>query len=396
MKKSTFFLLIALLQLNLLGQIPTDSLVLYFPFNGNALNESGSGKNNGTVDGATLCEDRFGNADQAYYFKPGPIRIDTTDMPEILKHQFSVSLWFKPDSVYTGYWLDLFFYGVNGTNQMVGLSVRHSQTNYELNYGFYANDLRYSESGDLFNEWQHLVATYDGLNRKLYLNNELVASDTTSALNISIYKNFVIGRREFNFAGAIDDIRVYSGILNTHEINSLYLEGVCQTEFVRDTTVYYVSSNTFDGVSPVTLQGSVDTLESQLGCDSIVSHYMTFEYNPDYYTDTIIVTDTVTLTVTDTLVINANITGYDPLTFNNTIKIYPNPASDHITIDVDANSIGYKIRIVNSVGQTVFEEALSRSQYYLDLNDWTGKGIYLVQFYDPDGVLIAVRKIVLQ
>jgi hypothetical protein len=40
--------------------VPTNGLVGYWPFNGNANDESGNG-NNGTVNGATLTSDRNGN-----------------------------------------------------------------------------------------------------------------------------------------------------------------------------------------------------------------------------------------------------------------------------------------------------------------------------------------------
>ena len=42
-------------------------LVAHYPFNGNANDESGNG-NDGTVNGATLTADRFGNANSAYSF----------------------------------------------------------------------------------------------------------------------------------------------------------------------------------------------------------------------------------------------------------------------------------------------------------------------------------------
>ena len=44
-----------------------DGLIAYYPFNGNANDESGNG-NDGTVNGATLTNDRFGNEDSAYSF----------------------------------------------------------------------------------------------------------------------------------------------------------------------------------------------------------------------------------------------------------------------------------------------------------------------------------------
>jgi len=45
----------------------TDGLVAYYPFNGNANDESGNG-NDGTVTGAALTADRFGNPNSAYSF----------------------------------------------------------------------------------------------------------------------------------------------------------------------------------------------------------------------------------------------------------------------------------------------------------------------------------------
>ena len=42
-------------------------LVAYYPFNGNANDESGNG-HHGTVMGATLTSDRFGRPNKAYHF----------------------------------------------------------------------------------------------------------------------------------------------------------------------------------------------------------------------------------------------------------------------------------------------------------------------------------------
>jgi hypothetical protein len=50
--------------------VPTSGLVGWWPFNGNANDESGNG-NNGTVNGATLTSDRNGNANKAYNFDGG-------------------------------------------------------------------------------------------------------------------------------------------------------------------------------------------------------------------------------------------------------------------------------------------------------------------------------------
>jgi hypothetical protein len=71
MKKHLLILATALLSISTFAQIPTyvpaNGLVGWWPFNGNANDESGNG-NNGTVNGATLTTDRFGNANSAYDF----------------------------------------------------------------------------------------------------------------------------------------------------------------------------------------------------------------------------------------------------------------------------------------------------------------------------------------
>jgi hypothetical protein len=105
-----------------------------------------------------------------------------------------------------------------------------------------------------------------------------------------------------------------------------------------------------------------------------------------------------TITVTDTLLINTGITGFNPVTFENTIRIWPNPTYDHITIDAgNLNTMsGYSIRIVNALGQQVFQSAINLQQFYLDLSSWTGNGIYYVNIINPQGVTIDTRKIVLQ
>jgi N-acetylneuraminic acid mutarotase len=116
--------------------------------------------------------------------------------------------------------------------------------------------------------------------------------------------------------------------------------------------------------------------------------------------DTCLVTvyDTLLTTVTDTLVINALITGINPPNNLNILKVFPNPASTHITIDYgNFNSMsGYTLQIVNSFGQTIFTTPINQQTSYIDLSTWTGNGIYFVQLIDPQNNTIENRKIVIQ
>jgi len=108
--------------------------------------------------------------------------------------------------------------------------------------------------------------------------------------------------------------------------------------------------------------------------------------------------DTTYVTVTDTLIINTTVTGINPPSNLNTIKVFPNPASTHITIDYGNFAImnGYQLRIENSVGQEVFQTNISQQSDYLNLDSWGGNGLYFVHIVDPQGNTIDIRKIVLQ
>ena len=79
--------------------VPTSGLVGYWPFNGNANDESGNG-NNGTVNGATLTSDRFGNVNSAYDFNGTSDFIDVADNTALRLNStdFTISVWINETS----------------------------------------------------------------------------------------------------------------------------------------------------------------------------------------------------------------------------------------------------------------------------------------------------------
>ena len=98
MKKIILLLTLALVaQLtfaqSLPSYVPADGLVGYWPFNGNANDESGNG-NNGTVNGATLTADRFGNNGKAYNFNGSSnIQVPNSNSLQI-GNEMTVSVWY--------------------------------------------------------------------------------------------------------------------------------------------------------------------------------------------------------------------------------------------------------------------------------------------------------------
>ncbi len=78
-----------------------NGLIAYYPFNGNANDESGNGYS-GTVYGATLTTDRFGNSDSAYSFDGVDDYIDTHYVAQN-ETALSFSVWVNLNSIPSTY-----------------------------------------------------------------------------------------------------------------------------------------------------------------------------------------------------------------------------------------------------------------------------------------------------
>ncbi|MFM7638013.1 MAG: hypothetical protein ACKO6A_08165 [Bacteroidota bacterium] len=81
--------------------VPTNGLVGWWPFNGNANDESGNG-NNGTVNGATLTSDRFGVVHKAYDFDGISSDINCGNLPNAnfnSNSNFCFNFWYNPSGL---------------------------------------------------------------------------------------------------------------------------------------------------------------------------------------------------------------------------------------------------------------------------------------------------------
>lgn len=324
--------------------VPTNGLVGWWPFNGNANDESGNG-NNGTVNGATLTTDRFGNTGNAYSFDGVDDFISVPDSPILeLGNSYSIGVWIN----FTSNPLNEFT-AISKERQLdgTGLAIIIDNTA-KVAHGFIngANYSFYSLNSLSFARWNYVVITYDGLSAKLFLDGVSNNSSNFSQSLINSTLNWYFGK-EFTtngggssgytnryFDGKIDDIGIWNRALTDQEISDLYNANIC------------------------------------------------YEH----------------VTVTDTLVINTGITGYNPITYKNTLKIWPNPTNDHITIDAGnlTTMNGYSIKIEDAQGQQVFQNAVNQQQFYVDITNWGGNGLYFVRIIDPQGNTVDIKKIVLQ
>ena len=321
--------------INALAQVPTNGLVAYYPFTGNANDQSGNA-NNGSVNGATLTTDRFGNSNSAFYFNGSSnILVNNSSLLQI--EDWSLSAWYKTTGPLTGTGRITTKSLVGGTNYLCAMMSADTMNGSAWNGSsqIYTHD-NTNTANDI---WHHVVYTRNTTTNiyNMYIDNVLKSTVNDAFGNLSNTANLFIGSSHINsqyWFGSLDDIRIYNRAIDSVEVNSLYNEGVCYTN----------------------------------------------------------------ITVTDTLLINTNITGFNPVTYQNTIKVWPNPTHDHITIDNGniANFTGYQIKITNSLSQQVFQSAINQQQFYVDLSTWTGNGIYFVHIIDGQGNTIDIKKIVLQ
>ena len=207
-------------------------LVGYWPFCGNANDVSGNG-NNGTNNGATLINDRFGNANSAYELSTLTDNLTVNNVqPAFNNNALSVSLWMKFPTQYNQSSLALV---KNGTPYTNGFNVAIDQNNaaYGVNnylvvflvgngvpVSFIANQ---AELG----VWSNIVSTYDGSNIKIYLNGILKATQSfNQSMNIP-NNNLVIGSWDNPTTPAvrtrqIDDIGIWNRALTAQEVQQLY------------------------------------------------------------------------------------------------------------------------------------------------------------------------------
>jgi hypothetical protein len=203
-----------------------EGLIAYYPFSGNANDESGNG-NHGKVEGAALAIDRHGNTDQAYLFDGAD---DYIKCPPIFEkwYPLSLSVWINvkgpyPDSRYE---FSVFSKPRHDAAGGFKLSIVKDTIYAGVHLGApnineYVPEIR--------GKWYFLTFTNDGSHKSLFLNGVKVEVKPVKASTEVLQQNVLIGR-EFqtyevtrrSFKGSIDDIRIYNRALPEVEVKALY------------------------------------------------------------------------------------------------------------------------------------------------------------------------------
>ncbi len=205
-------------------------LVAHYPFNGNSNDESGNG-NDGTVNGATLTTDRFGNASSAYSFDGVDDNIIINPISNFPSTEITASFWMlSSDTTHLGTPLSY----ASSTAENMFLVVDYK--NFEIN----VNNVSSDDIGVSANDgtWRHIAVTWKSLGGEVivYKDGLLSFSGTLSAgasmenggsLVFGQEQDIVGGGFQSNqaFIGVLDDIRIYNRVLTEREIQQLYHDG---------------------------------------------------------------------------------------------------------------------------------------------------------------------------
>lgn len=325
----------------------TQGLVGYWPFCGNANDDSGNG-NNGTVNGAALTTDRFGNANSAYSFNGISSRIEILDSPT-LKFQssnvLSLSYWFKTN---------VFQSGAVHIQKQDGIGATQKGFNAGKSFDGRLSFLVNNGTGSIFSTvqtnnfpydndtWNYVTSVFENGVSKLYVNGNLIStSNYVGAIIGDNIQNLVFGtglpENVAYFNGQLDDIGIWNRALTQSEVTQLYNQNQCINN----------------------------------------------------------------ITVTDTLIINVGQLSYNnPVSYANNITIAPNPASTQINISFNniTNLNGGTLKVINSLGQEVATTPITTSgtNSTMQLATWGGTGMYFVQIINPQGQIVDIKKIILQ
>ena len=202
--------------------VPKNGLVGWWPFAGNANDQSGNG-NNFTVNTATLTTDRNGISNSAYVFNGSSDYLVNNSLSNTFSDtgDFTVATWIQKTSIAAGVAImsgtpnsSYFIWLIQG-----GTSDMSFGTNKQSSSWFYA------KSTFNVNDWDHYVGVYHKDTMLFYKNGSKVATNIftyTSVLQSAFPLYIGRGVSGNYYEGKVDDIGIWKRALTDNEIILIY------------------------------------------------------------------------------------------------------------------------------------------------------------------------------
>ena len=292
-------------------------LVGYYPFNGNANDQTAFGRNGNIVGaGVTFGTDRF-STNSTTLSLDGSSRVEIAPNPIALDKDFSVSFWCYGDPRGNGSYpsasgtdrVDNFLStGLEGSG---GFNIRFTSFQsppWQCFSGWtYGAPFLGSNSPDYVSSWNHVTYSRSGASTRIYINgvflNEL--AQTPVALNVG---SLWIGQHNgadqqgiYGLVGSFDDFRIYSRALSAAEVQQLY---TAESNNAPVVTLTGANPLTFEAAASYTDPGATAVdVEDGVRTPSITSNTVVPNV-PGTYAVTWSATDSVGATGSATRVVN--------------------------------------------------------------------------------------------
>lgn len=249
--------------------VPTNGLVGWWPFNGNANDENGNGNHAALMNGANLTTDRLGNLSSACNLNSNPQYLSfpsgSSSNLNIIA-DFSVSIWIKTSVTISNGGLVSFGDNVSAPPTAGGyLSCINGGNTGSGRFGISTRGNWYpSNSLVNNNQWNNIISIYKNGVINIYINGILDATFSSVLSPLSWSGNRVFGARSdlfmnsnTNYIGQLDDIGIWNRALDSCEVRNLYQASInpCCPATITSNTLS--PSQTICGTStPATFTGS--------------------------------------------------------------------------------------------------------------------------------------------
>jgi hypothetical protein len=374
--------------------VPTSGLIGWWPFTGNA-NDNSVNLNNGTVYGATLTTDRYGNPSCAYSFNGLTNSITATPSTLPLgSAPRSVHAWFNttsgaiPTSQYPN------FQAITGYGNPTSGAVIFCQ------FVLAPTGRSYFESGSSQNQiysaspvndgvWHNIVTTYGGPGTRVKMYIDGVINDSTAVVTLGTPSSlFGIGNNtqaNIPFQGKIDDVGMWNRALTATEVCQLYnnpsfniiasSSTICIGQSVILTASTTATSYTWNTgattmsiyVSPTVTSTYTVSVSNAAGCG--------------------VASSTIMVTVSPCTGINEVLA--------NSISVYPSPTSGLINVILTSElSKNSTIEVYDAVGKLVVKQVLASEANAINISNLTN-GIYTFKVLNNSN-LIKTGKLIKQ
>jgi hypothetical protein len=196
-------------------------LQAYYPFNGNTNDESGN-NNHATASGGSFTTDKTGSSNRAYYFDGSNyLRINNSATLSSIPNTITISAWVYNEHPEA-------YIVCKAAPAGPTMQFRLYADGGGIHFANYGKAADFSNTLSPTNTWKYIAVTCDGNAAKLYLNGNLVSTQSLhddSSVNNNTTDMYIgddtHGAIEL-YTGKLDEIRIYCRVLSTAEVLRLY------------------------------------------------------------------------------------------------------------------------------------------------------------------------------